>query len=168
MSQYINTKIWQYNTTEQYDNMKISQCNNTTIWQYNMHHHINTTTWQYHNTTTQQYNMTDQYENTTTSQYNSTTMWQFNTTEQYDNTPISQYMSQYVRIFICIKTFMIRLENLHEVVRIDNIRSASVHGMNNICKFLIECETSLVFAQWTQNEFCQMSTTTITCRMEFE
>ncbi len=102
--------------------------------------------------------MTEQYDNTTTSQYNSTTIWQFNTTEQYDNTPISQYMSQYVRTFICIENFMTRLENLHEVVRIDNIRSASDHGMNNICKLIIECETSVVFARWTQKEFCQMST----------
>ncbi len=80
-------------------------------------------------------------------------------TEQYDNTPISQYMSQYVRTFTCIKPFMIRLENLHEVVRIDNIRSASDHGMNNICKLVIECETLAVFARWTQKEFHQMSTT---------
>ncbi len=159
MSQYNNTTIWQYNTTEKDDNTEISQCNNTTIWQYKMRCHINTTTWQYHNTTTQQYNMTEQYEIMTTSQYNSTTTWQFNTTEQYDNTPILQYMSQYVRTFICIKTFMIRLENLHKVVRIDNIRSASDHGMNNMCKLVIECETLVVFAWWTQKEFHQMSTT---------
>ncbi len=124
-----------------------------------MHCHINTTTWQYHNTTTWKYNTTEQYDNTTTSQYNSTTIWQFNMTEQYDNTLTSQYMSQHVHKFICIKTFMIGLENLHEVVRIDNIRSASDHGINNICKLVIECETSVVFAWWTQKEFCQMSTT---------
>jgi hypothetical protein len=41
-------------------------------------------------------------------------------------------MSQYVHTFICIKFFMIRLENLHKVVRIDNIRFASDHGMNHI------------------------------------
>jgi hypothetical protein len=86
-------------------------------------------------------------------------------TEQYDNTPISQYMSQYVCTFICIESFMIRLENLHEVVRIDNIRSTSDHGMNDICKLVIQCETSMVFAWWTRKEFRQM---TITCRMEFE
>ncbi len=80
-------------------------------------------------------------------------------TKQYDNTPISQYMLQYLRTFICIKTFMIRLENLQEVVRIDNIRAASDHGMNNICKLVIECELLVVFAWWTQKEFCQMSTT---------
>jgi hypothetical protein len=80
-------------------------------------------------------------------------------TGQYDNTPISQYMSQYVRIFICIKMFMIRLENLQEVVRVDKIQSASDHGMNNICKLVIECETLVVFAWWTQKEFRQMSTT---------
>jgi hypothetical protein len=68
-------------------------------------------------------------------------------------------MSQYVRTFICIKTFVIRLENIHEVVRIDNIRSASDHGMNHICKLIIESETLVVFARWTQKEFCQMSTT---------
>ncbi len=54
---------------------------------------------------------------------------------------------------------MIRLENLLKVVRIDNIRSASDHGMNNICKLVIKCETLVVFAWWTQKEFCQMSTT---------
>jgi hypothetical protein len=54
---------------------------------------------------------------------------------------------------------MIRLENLHKVVQIDNIRSASDHGMNNICKLVIECETLVVFAWWTQKEFGQMSTT---------
>jgi hypothetical protein len=80
-------------------------------------------------------------------------------TEQYDNTPISQYMSQHVRTFVCIKPLMIRLENLHKVVRIDNIRSTSDHGMNEIDKLVIECETLVVFAQWTQKEFCQMSTT---------
>ena len=132
ISQYNNTTIWQYNATEQYDHTTISQYNNTTIWQYNT---------------------TEQYDNTTTSQYNSTTIWQFNTTEQYDNTPMSQYMSQYVRTFICIETFMIRVNNLHEVVRIDNIRSTSDHGMNNICKLVIECETLVVFAWWTQKEF---------------
>jgi hypothetical protein len=47
----------------------------------------------------------------------------------------------------------------HKVVRIDNIRSTSDHGMNNICKLVIECETSVVFAWWKQKEFCQMSTT---------
>ena len=63
---------------------------------------------------------------------------------------------------------MIRLENLHEVVRIDNIWSASDNGMNNMCKLVIECETLVVFAWWTQKEFRQMSTTVITWRMEFE
>jgi hypothetical protein len=40
-----------------------------------------------------------------------------------------------------------RLENIHEVVRIDNIRSASDHGMNHICKLVIESEMLVVFAQ---------------------
>ncbi len=68
-------------------------------------------------------------------------------------------MSQYVRTFIYIETFMIGLENLHKVVSIENIQSASDHGMNNICKLIIECETLVVFARWTQKEFHQMSTT---------
>ncbi len=68
-------------------------------------------------------------------------------------------MSQYVHTFICIKTFVIRLENIDKVVRIDNIRSASDHGMNHICKLIIESETLVVFAWWTQKEFLQMSTT---------
>ncbi len=37
ISQYNSTTIWQCNTTDQYDNMTISQYNNTTIWKYNMH-----------------------------------------------------------------------------------------------------------------------------------
>ncbi len=53
---------------------------------------------------------------------------------------------------------MIRLENLHKVVRIDNIWSTSDHGMNHICKLVIEFETLVVCAWWTQKEFCQMST----------
>ncbi len=68
-------------------------------------------------------------------------------------------MSQYVHTFICIKNFMIRLENLYEVVRIDTIRSASDHEMNHICKLVIESEMLVVFAWWTQKEFHQMSTT---------
>jgi hypothetical protein len=68
-------------------------------------------------------------------------------------------MSQYVRIFICIKKIMIRLENLHEVLRIDNIRSTSDHGVNHICKLVIESEMLVVFAWWTQKEFNQISTT---------
>ncbi len=68
-------------------------------------------------------------------------------------------MSQYVLTFICIVSFVIRLENLHKVVRIDNSRSASDHGMSCICKLVIEAETLVVFAWWTQKEFCQMSTT---------
>ncbi len=68
-------------------------------------------------------------------------------------------MSQYVCTFICIKKIMRRLENIHEVVRIDNIRSASDHGMNHICKLVIKCETLMVFAWWTPKEFRQMSTT---------
>ncbi len=54
---------------------------------------------------------------------------------------------------------MNRLENIHKVVRIDNIHSASDHGMNHICKLVIESETSVVVAWWTQKEFRQMSTT---------
>ncbi len=54
---------------------------------------------------------------------------------------------------------MIRLENLHKVVRIDNIRPTSDHGMNNISKFVIECDTSVVFAWWAQKQFRQMRTT---------
>ncbi len=68
-------------------------------------------------------------------------------------------MSQYVRTFICIKKFMIRLKNLHKVIRIDNIRSASDHGMNHICKLVIESETLVVFARWTQKKIRQMSST---------
>ncbi len=68
-------------------------------------------------------------------------------------------MSQYVRTFICIETFVVRLENIHEVVRIDNIRSTSDHGMNHVCKLVIESEMLVVFARWTQKEFRQMSTT---------
>jgi hypothetical protein len=68
-------------------------------------------------------------------------------------------MSQYVHTFICIKSIMIVLENLHEVVKIDNIRSASDYGMNHICKLIIEAEMLVVFAWWTQKEFRQMSTT---------
>jgi hypothetical protein len=68
-------------------------------------------------------------------------------------------MSQYEHTFICIETFVIRLENIHKVVRIDNIRSASDHGINYICKLIIESETSVIFAWWTQKEFRQMSTT---------
>ena len=55
--------------------------------------------------------------------------------------------------------FMIRHENLHKLVRIDNIQSTSYHGMNHICKLVIESETLVVFAWWTQKEFCQMNTT---------
>jgi hypothetical protein len=54
---------------------------------------------------------------------------------------------------------MIRIKNLHKVIRIDNIRSASDHGMNHICKLVIESETLVVFAWWTPKEFRQMSTT---------
>ena len=68
-------------------------------------------------------------------------------------------MSQYVCTFICNKVFMIRHEYIHKVVRIDNIQSASDHGMNHICKLVIESETLVVFAWWTQTELCQMSTT---------
>ncbi len=50
-------------------------------------------------------------------------------------------ISQYVHTFICIEIFMIRFENIHKVVRIDNIRFASDHGMNHICKSVIESET---------------------------
>ncbi len=59
-------------------------------------------------------------------------------------------MSQFVHTFICIEIFMIRLENIHKVVRIDNIQSTSDHGMS---------ETLVVFAWWTPKEFRQMSTT---------
>ncbi len=76
------------------------------------------------------------------------------------NRTIWQYNNiKYVRTFICIKTFVIRFENIHKVVRIDNIRSASVNWMNHICKLVIECETSVVFAWWTQKKNPQMSTT---------
>ncbi len=54
---------------------------------------------------------------------------------------------------------MIRFENLHKFVRIDNIQSVNDHGMNHICKLVIESETLVVFAWWTQKEFRQMSTT---------
>ncbi len=67
-------------------------------------------------------------------------------------------MSQYVCTFICIKNFMIKLENIHKVVRIDNILSASDHGMNHICKLVIESKTLVVLAWWTPKEFRQMST----------
>ncbi len=43
ISQYNNKTMWQYNTTEQYDNTTISQYNNKKIQQYN-------TTEQYDNT----------------------------------------------------------------------------------------------------------------------
>ena len=65
---------------------------------------------------------------------------------------------QYVRTFICIETFMVRLENLHKVERFDNIRSASDHGMNHICKLVIESEMLGLFAWWTQKESRQMKT----------
>ncbi len=68
-------------------------------------------------------------------------------------------MSQYIRKFICIEIYIIRFENLHEVVRIDNIWSASDHGMNHICKLVIESETLAVFVWRAQKEFHQMSTT---------
>jgi hypothetical protein len=54
---------------------------------------------------------------------------------------------------------MIRHENIHKVVRIGNIRSDSDHGMNHICKLVIVSETPILFAWWTQKEFCQMNTT---------
>ncbi len=54
---------------------------------------------------------------------------------------------------------MIRHENIHKLVRIDNIRSAGDHGMNHICKLVIESETLVLFAWWTQKEFRQMNTT---------
>ncbi len=46
-------------------------------------------------------------------------------------------MSQYAPTFICNKIVIIRNENIHEVVKIDNIQSASDHGMNHICKLVI-------------------------------
>ncbi len=118
--------------------------------------------------------MTEQYDNTTISQYNNTTIWQHNITEQYENTIISQHnnttilqynmhchinISQYIRILIWKDIFMIRHENIHELVRIDNIQSASDHGMNHICKLIIESEMLVLFARWTQKEFRQMNTT---------
>jgi hypothetical protein len=54
---------------------------------------------------------------------------------------------------------MMRHENIHELVRIDNIWSAGDHGLNHICKLVIESETLVLFARWTQKEFCQMNTT---------
>ena len=54
---------------------------------------------------------------------------------------------------------MIRHENIHKLVRIDNIRSASDHGMNHICKLIIESEMLVLFAWWTQKEFHPMNTT---------
>jgi hypothetical protein len=54
---------------------------------------------------------------------------------------------------------MIKLEDVHKVVRIDNIWPASDHGMNQICKLVIESETLVAFAWWTPKEFHQMSTT---------
>ncbi len=159
-------------TIRTYHNATIQQYDNTTCIVILIQQHDNITI-QQHNNTTQQNNMRiRQHLNTTAQQYDNST-WQNNikihqyhnichniviTTKQYDNTQISQYMSQYVCTFICIESFMIRLENLHEVVRIDNIRSTSDHGMNNICKLVIECK-SVVFAWWIQKEFHQMSTT---------
>jgi hypothetical protein len=49
--------------------------------------------------------------------------------------------------------------NIHELVRIDNIRSASDHGMSHTCKLVIESETLVLFAWWTQKELHQMNTT---------
>ena len=54
---------------------------------------------------------------------------------------------------------MIRHENINKLVRIDNIQSASDHGMNHICKLIIESEMLVLFARWTQKEFRQMNTT---------
>ncbi len=119
--------------------MTIQKNHNTTIQQYDNTPYITILIWQHDNITIQQHhNMTMQYDRT---------IWQ-----QYDSI-------QYVRTFICIKTFVIRLENIHKVVRIDNIRSTSDHGMNHICKLVIESETLVVFAWRTQKEFRQMSTT---------
>ncbi len=68
-------------------------------------------------------------------------------------------MSKYVSTFICNKILMIRHENIHQCVRIlDNIRSTSDHGMNHICKLVIEFEMVVRFAWWTQKEFRQMNT----------
>ncbi len=54
---------------------------------------------------------------------------------------------------------MMRHENIHKVVRIDNIQSANDYGMNHICKFVIESEMLVLFAWWTQKEFHQLNTT---------
>jgi hypothetical protein len=90
-----------------------------------------------------------QHLNTTAQQYDNSTHKNNMTIHQYHNISHNMYVHC---TFISIKTFMIRLENLHGV-RIDNIRSASDHGMNNICKLVIEFETLAVFAWWTQKEF---------------
>ena len=97
---------------------------------------------QYPNTTAQQYDNSSRQNNMTIQQYHNTT------TQQYDNTMwviILICHNMYVHSF-ATKKFMIRHENFHEVERIDNIRSASDHGMNHICKLVIESEMLVVFA----------------------
>jgi hypothetical protein len=86
------------------------------------------------------------------SQYNNTTTWQYNMRCHIN-------MSQYLRTFICNKVFMIRHENIHKLVRIDNIRPTSDYGMNHICKLVIESKMLVLFAWQTQKEFRQMNTT---------
>jgi hypothetical protein len=54
---------------------------------------------------------------------------------------------------------MIKHENIHEVVRIDNIGLASDHGMIHICKLVLESEMLVLFAQGTQKKIPQMNTT---------
>ncbi len=158
--QYHNTSAKQYDNTTRRSNVTIRQCHNTTAQQYANTIWLNNMTIQKnHNTTIQQYENTPciiiliwQHDTITIQQHNNMTIQYDRTIWQYDNI-------QYVRTFICIDTFVIRLENIHEVVRIDNIRSASDHGMNHICKLVIESETLVAFAWWTQKEFRQMSTT---------
>ncbi len=64
----------------------------------------------------------------------------------------------HVQTFIWNNFFMIRHENMHKLVRIDNIWSARDHGMNHFCKLVIESEMLGLFAWWTQKESCQMNT----------
>ncbi len=158
--QYRNTSAKQYDNTTQKSNLTVQQCHNTTTQQHDNTIQLNNMTiWKNHNTTIQQYDNTTcviiliwQHDNITIQQHMNMTIQYDRTIWQYDNI-------QNVHTFICIKTFVIRLENLHKVVRIDNIWSPSDHGMNHICKLVIESETLVVFAQWTQKEFRQMSTT---------
>ncbi len=172
MWQYHNTTtqqddntIWLNDMTiQKYHNTTIQQYDNTTcvvisIWQHDnsIAQYNNTTIWQYNNIPIQQHNnMTIQHDRT---------IWQYhNITIQQHNNMIIQHASSYqyatIRTYIHLhQKIYDKLENLNEVLKIDNIRSASDHGMNHICKLIIESEMLVVFARWTQEEFRQMSTT---------